>query len=83
MKGEVFTTGSARTADFATLRDCTRFPNLPSNIVILYVHNRIYFATCVVVSMEFVSNRIYFATCVVVSWNFVASWAYESHFSTS
>ena len=33
VKEEVFTTGSARTVDFATLRDCTRFPNLPSNIV--------------------------------------------------
>ena len=32
MKEEVFTT-----ADFATLRDCTRFPNLPSNIVIMWI----------------------------------------------
>ena len=53
VKEEVFTTGSARTADFATLRDCTRFPNLPSNIVMWIITGLHVCRLKSVVSMEF------------------------------
>ena len=57
VKGEVLLR-VRHAADFATLRDCTRFPNLPSNIV-MWIITTGFIATCVVVSRNFVASWAY------------------------